>query len=105
MLTAILMRIAYGIKVQESGDKYIGIVEKANEVPIEAGIPGAFLVDIFPIRTYPFPIYEVYWNSAAVKYVPSWVPGASFKLKARESRIAMYSLLEVPFAAAKQNLV
>ena len=47
------MKIAYGIAVQESDDPYISTAEEvlsgvAASVA-EAGIPGSFLVDLFPV--------------------------------------------------------
>jgi hypothetical protein len=40
----------YGIKVRPTGDPYIETAEKALTAMAEAGTPGAFLVDSFPIR-------------------------------------------------------
>ena len=57
------MKIGYGIAVQESDDPYISIAEEVLSSFAEVGIPGAFLVDLFPI----------------LKYVPSWFPGAGFQ--------------------------
>jgi hypothetical protein len=61
------MDIVYGIKVQESGDRYISLVEEVITRASEVAVPGAFLVDLFPILKY---------------YVPSWFPGAGFQRKA-----------------------
>ena len=55
------MKIGYGIAVQESDDPYISVVEVALDGISEAGIPGAFWVDLLPI----------------LKYVPSWFPKES----------------------------
>ena len=41
----------YGIKTQEQDDPYVKVVEEAVSV-VGVLIPGAFLVDIFPIREY-----------------------------------------------------
>ena len=60
------MKIGYGIAVKESDDPYISIAEVALNGAVEAGVPGAFLVDLVPI----------------LKYVPSWFPGAGFQRKA-----------------------
>ncbi|KAJ6618922.1 cytochrome P450 [Mycena sp. CBHHK59/15] len=70
MTGALIMDIAYGIKVLPSDDSYIQMAEKAAHDVSNASIPGAFLVDTFP----------------ALKYVPSWFPGAGFKCKAKEWR-------------------
>ena len=60
------MRIEYGIFVQEFDDPYISIAEEVMNGAAQAGVPGAFWVDFFPI----------------LKYVPSWFPGAGFQKKA-----------------------
>ena len=49
---ATIMKIGYGIAVQESNDPYISIAEKALTSVAEAGIPGAFWVDFLPILKY-----------------------------------------------------
>ena len=83
------MKIGYGITVQESDDPYISIAEEAFEGIAEAGIPGAFLVDIFPI----------------LKYVPSWFPGAGFQKKAAHWREAINTMAEKPFLHVQEQLV
>uniref|UniRef100_A0A8H7Y934 O-methylsterigmatocystin oxidoreductase n=1 Tax=Psilocybe cubensis TaxID=181762 RepID=A0A8H7Y934_PSICU len=65
-LSSIIMGVAYGITVKDSSDPYISNAEKALQGVVEAGIPGAFLVDLIP----------------ALLYVPAWFPGAGFKKKA-----------------------
>ena len=48
------MRVTYGIEVTEENDIYIEAAERAMETAIETGIPGTFIVDSLPIRTYDF---------------------------------------------------
>ena len=43
---AIIMKVSYGIDVQESNDPYILVAEEAMRGVSEAGVPGAFLVDV-----------------------------------------------------------
>ncbi|KAF7354308.1 Cytochrome P450 [Mycena venus] len=88
MTGALIMDIAYGIKVLPSNDPYIQMAEKAAKSISIAGIPGAFLVDIFP----------------ALKYVPIWFPGAGFKRKAKEWRKDVCEVLERPFQETKRNI-
>ena len=86
---ATIMKIGYGIAVQESDDPYISIAEEAVKGAVEAGIPGAFLVDLFPI----------------LKYVPSWFPGAGFQKKAARVREAINTMAEKPFRHVQEQLV
>jgi len=83
------MAIAYGIEVLPSNDPYIEIAEKGVKPLTDAAVPGAFLVDQIPL----------------LKYVPAWFPGASFKRKAKEWRKWTEAMVEVPFGAAKRNIV
>ena len=83
------MKIGYGIAVQESNDPYISIAEKALKGAAEAAIPGAFLVDSFPI----------------LKYVPSWFPGAGFHKEAANVRKATNTMAEKPFRHVQEQLV
>lgn len=83
------MKIAYGIDVKESNDPYISIAEEALNGLAEAGVIGAFLVDMFPI----------------LKYVPSWVPGAGFQKKAARWKEVNITMAEKPFCFVKEQLV
>ena len=86
---ATIMKIEYGIAVQESDDPYILIAEQALTGVAEAGIPGAFWVDFLPI----------------LKYVPSWFPGAGFQKKAARWRNLMNTMAEKPFRHVQEQLV
>ena len=83
------MKIGYGIVVQESDDPYISIAEEVASAIGEAGIPGAFLVDLFPI----------------LKYVPSWFPGAGFQKKAARWREIIHNMANKPFCHVQEQLV
>jgi hypothetical protein len=52
MAGATVIAVAYGIDVQSSNDPYIEVSEKALEGLLQAAVPGAFLVDTFPIREF-----------------------------------------------------
>jgi hypothetical protein len=54
-----------------------------------AGIFGTYLVDYIPI----------------LKYVPWWMPGATFKRKAREWRRLSREMLESQYNIVKQKMV
>ena len=86
---ATIMKIGYGIDVQESDDSYISIAEEVLNGVALAGIPGTFWVDLFPI----------------LKYVPSWFPGAGFQKKAARVREASNIMTERPFRHVQEQLV
>ena len=83
------MDIAYGIKVQDSDDRYISLAEEVIQGGSEASIPGAFWVDFLPI----------------LAYVPSWFPGAGFQKKAAHWRKLNATLIEEPFRYVEEQLV
>ena len=83
------MDIAYGIKVQESGDSYTSLAADVMRGATEAAIPGRYLVDLFPI----------------LAYVPSWFPGAGFKKKAAQWRKLNTTLIEKPFRYVQEQNV
>ncbi|KAH9476206.1 Cytochrome P450 monooxygenase 98 [Psilocybe cubensis] len=82
---AVIMSVTYGITIESTDDKYIALAEKALEGMAKSAGPGAFLVDLMPSRT-------------------EWVPGASFKRKAREWRAAVTGMREAPFATVVADM-
>lgn len=44
------MGVTYGISISSTEDRYIAIAEKALDGMAKAASPGAFLVDLLPIR-------------------------------------------------------
>ena len=84
-----IMKISYGIDIQESNNPYILLAKKALRGLDEAGVPGAFWVDVFPV----------------LKYVPSCFPSAGFQKKAGHWREVNKSLIEKPFHYVKDHLV
>ncbi|PPQ75950.1 hypothetical protein CVT26_005853 [Gymnopilus dilepis] len=78
---AVIMRISYGIAVEDSSDPYISRAEEALKGLAVAGIPGSFLVDMIPL----------------LKYVPAWIPGASFKKKAAYWKKINDDVVNLPF--------
>ena len=83
------MSVAYGLEVKPKNDPYIKTAEQGVHPLVAAGVPGAFLVDVLPI----------------LKYVPEWMPGAGFQKKAKEWRKLARTMIELPFSAAKRNIV
>ncbi|KXN81911.1 O-methylsterigmatocystin oxidoreductase [Leucoagaricus sp. SymC.cos] len=89
LFAAIIMNISYGISIDESSDPYI---YKAQESLIgfsEAGVPGRFLVDSFPI----------------MKYIPDWVPGTGWKKFAEYYRELNKLVVTEPFEDVKRRMV
>ncbi|TFK48005.1 cytochrome P450 [Heliocybe sulcata] len=86
--SAIILDTMYGIDVVDRDDPYVTIADKAMEAIVEAANPGSFLVDSFP----------------ALKYVPSWFPGAEFQRKAIRWKALMKDMLNKPFQVVKDGM-
>ena len=89
MSAQIIIGITYGLELQPDNDPYVKVVEDAMKPGAAAAVPGAFLVETFPI----------------LKYVPEWMPGAGFKRKAREWKKLTLAMLETPYKDAKSRIV
>lgn len=89
MAGTIILAVGYGIEAKEKDDPYLWIVQRAVKALSLAAVPGAFLVDTFPI----------------LKYIPEWMPGASFQTKGRLWKSYTMEMLEKPFEATKKMMV
>lgn len=83
------MNITYGIKIQGFDDPWILNIEESMHGLNVAGTPGSFLVDQIP----------------ALKYVPSWLPGAGFKKKAAYWAEVNRKVAELPFEHVAEQMV
>ncbi|KAJ6568897.1 cytochrome P450 [Mycena capillaripes] len=88
MAGEIIMSMAYGIDVLPSNDPYVSLAHKAVRTFSVAAVPGAYLVDTFPI----------------LKHVPRWFPGAGFQRAAEEGSRLSRGMLELPFAETKRQM-
>ncbi|TEB31969.1 cytochrome P450 [Coprinellus micaceus] len=88
MAGATILSIAYGIRTQQENDLYIKTAEDAVHSIAATAVPGAFLVDSIPL----------------LRYVPAWLPGASFRRKACEWHKLARRMLEMPYAEVKRTI-
>ena len=130
---ALILLLTYGYRVQtDTGDPLIKIVEDAMLGFAQASEPNAFWVDRWPIRKSHSPFTRDNFYSFAdsestlhlficglrggftwayflcvwsVKYIPEWMPGALFRLKARLMREDREKLYDVPFEFVKEQIV
>lgn len=89
MAGEIIISIAYGLDVLPKNDPYVEAAEISVQALLEALIPGAFFVDFIPI----------------MKYIPHWIPGASFKQRARRWRRWVDRMRNLPFDALLKSMV
>ncbi|KAJ7748918.1 cytochrome P450 [Mycena metata] len=88
MAAETIMSITYGIDVLPKDDPYMSLAEEAIKVGVMAVTPGKFLVDSIPM----------------LKYIPSWFPGAGFKIKAKEWQELGRRAQKIPFAETKRQI-
>ncbi|KAF8639539.1 hypothetical protein AX17_001444 [Amanita inopinata Kibby_2008] len=84
----IVLRVTYGHNVTSRNDDYVHLAKEALAPLLQAVHAGSFLVDFIP----------------ALKYVPSWLPGAGFKRRAIEWSKSGTRLLESPFQSVKTSM-
>ncbi|KAK7441384.1 hypothetical protein VKT23_016632 [Stygiomarasmius scandens] len=84
----IILRVTYGITSEEDQDFYVKLVHRAIEPFHQAFNHGTYLVDYFPL----------------LKYVPSWLPGAGFKRKAKVWSQYAFDLKDKPWEKIKSSI-
>ena len=52
LAAATILRITYGVKVENSDSRYVTLARNTIEAAVESAIPGAFLVDLLPFRQF-----------------------------------------------------
>ncbi|KAF9451148.1 cytochrome P450 [Macrolepiota fuliginosa MF-IS2] len=75
------LSLTYGLPVLRNHDPLIQLSEETLSASVEAVAPGRFLVNIVPM----------------LKYVPEWVPGATFKTIGRQTGEQLNLLKEGPY--------
>ncbi|KAJ5623806.1 hypothetical protein N7510_000115 [Penicillium lagena] len=86
---AFILKITYGYNIEPHGkDPLVELADLALQQFSNAIVPGAWLVDLLP----------------ALRYIPEWVPGASFQRTARYYAETLTKLVENPFAFTKYQM-
>jgi hypothetical protein len=83
------MEVSYGIKIKGLDDPYVKDAERVLEGLADAGTPGRYLVDVFPV----------------MKHIPAWFPGAEWKRKANEWLNVNCYVARKPFELVKEQMV
>lgn len=89
MTGGVILKMTYGIDMQEGEDPFVNLIEKANSNFNVATIPGAYLVDSFPL----------------LRRLPEWLPGMGFMKTARAWAQETLDVVEVPYAFTKKQMV
>ncbi|EJD42949.1 putative CyP450 monooxygenase [Auricularia subglabra TFB-10046 SS5] len=88
LTTASVLSMAYGIEVTGEDDPWVKLVGEAMNQMTAAGLPGSYAVDWVP----------------ALKYIPAWFPGASFKRFAQVSRKLANEFRFLPLEWVKEQI-
>ncbi|GJJ11033.1 hypothetical protein Clacol_005264 [Clathrus columnatus] len=88
ILGASILEVTYGIQAASEKDPFLILSETTIQQVIEAGLPGTYLVDIFPV----------------LKYIPSWFPGAKFKIELDQLGKQVLEMLNRPIEIARNSL-
>ena len=86
---AMVLEVVYGIRALPKNDPHIRAAELAMAYGGDGATPGRYLVETIP------------W----LKYVPAWLPGASFQRFAQKANKVIASSVNLPFEEVKRALV
>lgn len=84
-----IFKVIYGIEITDPSDEHLCIAENSVRGLAEALIPGKYWIDFLPF----------------LKYVPPWMPGATFQKVASKWKPSIKAVREVPFKAAHDTWV
>ena len=107
--TSIIMAVVYGYETARRDDPIVNVVDRAVNLAVASIRPevAAFL-GFFPFRKSSsiFDRLRIALSLAsAVRYIPTWFPGASFKRTAILSQKYADDMVETPFHFVQQSLV
>ncbi|KAL4953791.1 cytochrome P450 [Aspergillus filifer] len=91
LAVAVILKITYGYEIDQGDGANDPLVDIADAALLNFSIsarPATWAVDLFP----------------ALKYIPSWVPGASFQRTAALFRKQTEALSDVPWAFVKRQM-
>ncbi|CAG9987134.1 unnamed protein product [Clonostachys byssicola] len=86
---AIILKVAYNYSVEQKVvDPLVLLIERMMENFSVAVVPGAWLVDLIPV----------------FRYLPQWLPGASFKRMAKEADRINQMAVEIPYSFVRRQM-
>ena len=84
-----ILKIIYGYDVKPENDHLLGIVKKAMNDFSYLSRPGSYMVNYLPV----------------LRFMPSWLPGGTFKTEAKQYRKTLCEMIDIPFELVKQQVV
>ncbi|KAL8748488.1 MAG: hypothetical protein Q9184_007266 [Pyrenodesmia sp. 2 TL-2023] len=89
LAAAIILKIMYGYSIDRNGvDPLVNLIEHAMDNLSQAFVPLAWAIDAVP----------------AIKYLPDWFPGTSYRETAQEFAAVNEAAAELPYSFVKRQL-
>ncbi|KAI4172112.1 MAG: hypothetical protein LQ343_003760 [Gyalolechia ehrenbergii] len=89
LAAAIILKIMYGYSIERNGaDPLVDLIEHAMDNLSQAFVPLSWVVDAIP----------------AIRYLPDWFPGTSYRKTAREFKAVNEAAAEIPYSFVKRQL-
>lgn len=83
---SLILEVTYGIKPRSKDDSFLVLSDNTLTKIGQACVPGTYLADYFPV----------------LKYVPSWFPGANFKITLEQLRQETFEMVNSPIEVIKE---
>jgi len=102
----VILKLTYGIECRSHEDPWIAKSEALHKITALASQPGRWLVDSFPIReTHCFKLPNgICLEPPLVRFIPPFLPGASFLRWAKKSRCIAFDLVRLPYDQIKEDI-
>lgn len=106
-IAALVMGMTYGLDITSNEDRFLRAAIEALKSTLRVMVPGAFLVDIIPMRAFRTD-YEKHRTTQltihTVRYVPKWFPGAGFQTFAKVARVKSDLAVDGPLKYVKESM-
>jgi cytochrome P450 len=86
--TATVMRIGFGVEIQDENDPYIQMAIDAEEATGNGGTPASSAVDFFPL----------------IRFLPNWLANSGALRHARNSKFAIQRLHDTPWTVMEPSI-
>jgi hypothetical protein len=105
--TTVVMKIAYGHRVQSDDDGYIKLGERFSHAFRALGSPGGTPPDFLPLCMFISAICVAYSRLflLIVRHIPPWFPGAWWSRHGRDWKATVKDFFELPFEHVRRQMV
>ncbi|KAI0365185.1 CyP450 monooxygenase [Pilatotrama ljubarskyi] len=85
---ASVLSIGYGIQISEKDDRFVNMLHTSHDLIEAIVVPGKYLVEVVPV----------------LQYLPSWIPGLSFRRDSQALREEVRSTMRVLYEEGKRGV-